>query len=80
MRPGVEAEGLKSWLCDEEQIMISGGIGALKGKILRVGHIGLARQKDYVVAFLLGVEDYLRSQGLEVRRGESLIALTEAGF
>ncbi|MFP4344118.1 MAG: pyridoxal-phosphate-dependent aminotransferase family protein [Anaerolineales bacterium] len=80
MCPGVEAEGLKCWLCDEEQIMISGGIGDLKGKILRVGHIGLARRKDYVIAFLLGVEDYLRSLGREVQRGAGLVALTESGF
>ncbi len=80
MRSGVDPDELKQWLCDEAGILISGGIGELKGEILRVGHIGLARQKDYVIAFLLGVEGYLRAQGESIPWGASLAALDAAGF
>ena len=75
MRPGVNPEALQEALLHEAHVQISGGIGALKGQILRVGHIGLARRRDYVVSFLLGVEDYLRRQGEPIRPGQSLVAL-----
>jgi len=75
LRPDVDGACLRQALLDDAGVMISGGIGALKGKILRVGHIGMARHRDYVVAFLLGVEAYLRRQGLDVSVGKSLVAL-----
>ncbi len=74
-RDDVRAAQLIQWLRDEADIMISGGIGELRGKIMRVGHMGLARKRDYVVAFLLAVEDYLRRQGVDVPHGASLVAL-----
>ncbi len=74
-REDVRAAQLIQWLRDEADIMISGGIGELRGKIMRVGHMGLARKRDYVVAFLLAVEDYLRRQGVDVPHGASLVAL-----
>jgi len=77
MRPGVDANDLQQALVRDSGVMISGGLTDLHGKILRVGHIGLARQRDYVVSFLLGVEDYLRKQGLAVAPGQSLIAVAQ---
>jgi aspartate aminotransferase-like enzyme len=73
----IGAEGLKSWLGERAGVMVSGGIGELKGRILRVGHIGLARKLDYVVTFLLGVERYLRSIGRDVGVGASLVAVDD---
>jgi alanine-glyoxylate transaminase/serine-glyoxylate transaminase/serine-pyruvate transaminase len=73
----VGADDLKAWLEEEAGVMVSGGIGDLKGDILRVGHIGLARKRDYVVSFLLGVEGYLRSRGDDIRVGTSLVALDD---
>ncbi len=75
MRPGVDADELQRELKEQSGVMISGGIAELHGKILRVGHIGLARKRDYVVAFLLGVEDFLRRHGEDVPYGASLVAL-----
>lgn len=77
MRPGVDATDLQQALVRDSGVMISGGLTDLHGKILRVGHIGLARQRDYVVSFLLGVEDYLRKQGLAVAPGQSLVAVAQ---
>ena len=75
MRPGVDADELQRELKEHSGVMISGGIADLHGKILRVGHIGLARKRDYVVAFLLGVEDFLRRHGEAIPYGASLVAL-----
>lgn len=75
MRPGVDATALQQALVHDAGVMISGGLTDLHGKILRVGHIGLARQRDYVVSFLLGVEDYLRKQGLAIAPGQSLVSV-----
>ena len=77
--PGITADVIQQTLRRDAQVMISGGIGELKGRILRVGHIGLARQRDYVVAFLLGLEDALRQQGVHVPRGQSLVGLDAMG-
>jgi alanine-glyoxylate transaminase/serine-glyoxylate transaminase/serine-pyruvate transaminase len=75
MRPGVDPAALQTALMEDAKVQVSVGIGALHDDILRVGHLGLARKRDYVVAFLLGVEDYLRSQEIAVSVGQSLVAL-----
>jgi alanine-glyoxylate transaminase/serine-glyoxylate transaminase/serine-pyruvate transaminase len=75
MRPGVDADALKLALKRDYDVMVSGGIGSLKGEILRVGHLGQARRRDYVLAFLWSVEDYLIRQGFDVTRGQGLGAI-----
>ncbi len=77
MRPGVDATALQQALVRDAGVMISGGLTELHGKILRVGHIGLARQRDYVVSFLLGVEDFLRRMGIAVMPGQSLAGVAQ---
>jgi alanine-glyoxylate transaminase/serine-glyoxylate transaminase/serine-pyruvate transaminase len=57
--PGVDVEDLRRYLLAEWQVMISGGLDELHGKILRVGHIGKAASPDYVRRLLDGVEVYL---------------------
>ena len=63
--PGMDVEDLRRYLVDEWQIMVSGGLGELRGKLFRVGHIGKASSPEYVNRFLEGVEAYLRLQGLD---------------
>lgn len=75
LRPGVEGDALVTYLDERVGILISGGIGELSGKILRIGHIGAARRRDYIVALLLAVEAFLREQGEDVTPGMSLAAL-----
>ncbi len=74
MRDGADADELQAFL-RARGVVISGGLADLHGLILRVGHIGLARQRDYITDFLLGVEAYLRSKGIAVLDGISLEAL-----
>ncbi len=72
---GIKLDLLRVYLLQKAGVLISVGIGELHDTILRVGHIGQARRRDYVVAFLLGMEDALSDQGLDIRRGTSLVAL-----
>jgi len=57
--PGVDLEDLRRYLLAEWQVMISGGLEELHGKILRVGHIGKAASDEYVQRLLDGIEAYL---------------------
>jgi len=57
--PGMNVSDFQKYLLREHQILISGGLDDLFGKIFRVGHIGRAASPDYVEAFLAGVEAYL---------------------
>lgn len=62
--PGMDIADYRRYLVDEWQIMISGGLDELQGKIFRVGHIGKAASEAYSEAFLSGTEAYLRLKGL----------------
>lgn len=75
MPEGIKPDPLRVYLRQEAGVLISVGIGELHDTILRVGHIGQARRRDYVVAFLLGMEDALSAQGLDIQRGTSLVTL-----
>ncbi|MGQ9626117.1 MAG: pyridoxal-phosphate-dependent aminotransferase family protein [Anaerolineae bacterium] len=71
-RPEVSPSELAGYLRSEHGIMISGGLEELAGKIFRVGHMGKAANRDYVLSFLFGVEDFLRYKGEKVAFGQSL--------
>jgi alanine-glyoxylate transaminase/serine-glyoxylate transaminase/serine-pyruvate transaminase len=64
--PGMDVEDLRRYLVEEWQLMVSGGLQELRGKIVRVGHIGKAASDEYSERFLLGVEDYLRLRGYDL--------------
>jgi alanine-glyoxylate transaminase/serine-glyoxylate transaminase/serine-pyruvate transaminase len=64
--PGMDVEDFRRYLMEEWQIMISGGLDELHGKIFRVGHIGRAASTEYVDRFLAGLEAYLHLRGYAV--------------
>jgi alanine-glyoxylate transaminase/serine-glyoxylate transaminase/serine-pyruvate transaminase len=64
--PGMDIDDFRRYLVQEWQIMISGGLDDLAGKIFRVGHIGKAASVEYSECFLEGVEAYLRLNGYNV--------------
>jgi len=72
---GFAANDLVQWLAAERGIFVGGGIGELAGKIFRVGHLGKAASKEYLVDLLTGVEDFLASKGIEFARGAGISAL-----
>jgi alanine-glyoxylate transaminase/serine-glyoxylate transaminase/serine-pyruvate transaminase len=56
---GVDTEALREYLYEECAVMIGGGLADLKGKIIRVGHMGRAVEQAYIDALLHGVAAYL---------------------
>jgi len=77
-RPEFEVNELMDYLAQAHGILISGGIGPLRGKIFRVGHMGKAGTRPYLMEFLFAVETFLRRRGLAVPVGAGLIGLAEA--
>lgn len=74
-RPEFEVAELSKWLAEERNIAIGGGLGILSGKIFRVGHLGKAAEREYLIDFLFAVEEFLRYKGFNVPTGASLIGL-----
>lgn len=75
-RPEFEVADLSKWLAEERSIAIGGAFGPLSGKIFRVGHLGKAAEREYLIDFLFAVEEFLRSKGMDVPFGASLVGLT----
>jgi alanine-glyoxylate transaminase/serine-glyoxylate transaminase/serine-pyruvate transaminase len=74
-RPEFSAHDLQAWLAQERGLYIGGGIGELAGQILRIGHIGKAASREYVMDLLFAIEEFLRFKGIDTPVGASLIGL-----
>jgi len=74
-RPEFEVAELSKWLAHERGIAIGGGLGELAGRIFRVGHLGKAATREYLVDFLFAVEEFLRHKDIRVPVGASLVGL-----
>ena len=71
-RPEFEVTEMSQWLVEQRSIAIGGGLGELSGKIFRVGHLGKASTREYLVDFLYSMEEFLRSKGIPIPQGASL--------
>ncbi|MBZ5502519.1 MAG: alanine--glyoxylate aminotransferase family protein [Acidobacteriia bacterium] len=71
---GIDDGKVRQQLLNEFNIEISGGFGALKGKIWRVGLMGYSSQKGNVLLFLAALEKTLLDQGLRVSAGAGVAA------
>lgn len=65
-RPEFEISEMIRWLAEERSIAISGAFGELDGKIFRVGNLGKAAGRDYLLDLLFSFEEFLRHKGLHV--------------
>ena len=74
-RDDMEVDDLIRFMDREHGFMVAGGNGDLEGKVFRVSHMGKASTKEYLLPFLLGIEDYVRRNGEQVPVGASLIGL-----
>jgi alanine-glyoxylate transaminase/serine-glyoxylate transaminase/serine-pyruvate transaminase len=74
-RPEFEVTEMIKWLAEERGIAVGGAFGALSGKIFRVGHLGKAAEREYLIDFLFAVEEFLRHKGINVPVGASLVGL-----
>lgn len=71
---GLDDARIRSRLLNEFGIEIAGGLGALRGKVLRVGIMGYSSNPHNVTLFLASLEHILASEGLKVPRGAALEA------
>jgi len=74
-RPEFEVTELSNWLENERSIAIGGALGELSGKIFRVGHLGKAAEREYLIDFLVAIEEFLREKGIVTPLGASLVGL-----
>ncbi|MGM0590608.1 MAG: pyridoxal-phosphate-dependent aminotransferase family protein [Halobacteriota archaeon] len=62
---GVDDGAVISYLLDEYDIEIAGGLGALAGDVWRIGCMGYSARPDKVLMLLAALEDALEAQGYE---------------
>lgn len=74
-RPEFEITEMSQWLVGQREIAIGAGLGVLADKMFRVGHLGKAKERDYLVSFLFAMEEFLRYKGISVVRGDGLAGL-----
>lgn len=74
-RPEFEISEMSNWLAEQRCIAIGGAFGALSGKVFRIGHLGKAAEREYLIDLLFSVEEFLRYKGINVPVGASLIGL-----
>ncbi|MEM7130295.1 MAG: alanine--glyoxylate aminotransferase family protein [Chloroflexota bacterium] len=80
--PSMEHEKeVREYLKTKHGFSVSGTWGQLEGKAFRVGHMGRASSNEYLIPFLLGIEDFLRKdKGIHVPVGASLVGLEQPGY
>jgi aspartate aminotransferase-like enzyme len=73
---GLEDKDVRKALLDRYNVAVQGGQGALKGKIFRIGHMGIADWPDLLVTFA-ALERILAKAGKLSVPGAALTALGE---
>lgn len=76
-RPEFDIAEMTKWLMDERSMAIGGGLGELTGKIFRVGHLGKAAEREYMLEFLFAIEEFLRSKKISIQPGGGVAGLFE---
>jgi alanine-glyoxylate transaminase/serine-glyoxylate transaminase/serine-pyruvate transaminase len=72
--PGLDEAAIRSTLLNDHNIEIGGGLGPLKGQLLRVGLMGYGSQPQFVLHLLATLETVLRSHGHPCEPGTALTA------
>jgi alanine-glyoxylate transaminase/serine-glyoxylate transaminase/serine-pyruvate transaminase len=63
---------IRATLLNEHGIEVGGGLGPLKGKLLRVGLMGYGSQQEFVLQLVAALEQILNAQGHRVEAGAGL--------
>jgi alanine-glyoxylate transaminase / serine-glyoxylate transaminase / serine-pyruvate transaminase len=74
-RPEFTLDELTKWLMESHHIAIGGGLGELTGKVIRVGHLGKAAEREYMMEFLFALEEFLRTKNIPVQSGKWVAGL-----
>ncbi len=62
--PGMDVSDYLEWLLTNHHIRIGGGLGELRGRIFRVGHMGRAAEPEAIDRYLRATADYIEQAGL----------------
>lgn len=71
---GVDELAVRAHLLNRHGIEVGGGLGPLKGKLLRVGLMGYGAQQGFVLHLLSALEETLRAHNVEVPLGAGVTA------
>jgi alanine-glyoxylate transaminase/serine-glyoxylate transaminase/serine-pyruvate transaminase len=74
LRDGLDEAALRKRMLTEHSIEIGAGLGELKGKVLRVGLMGVNANRGAVVRFLAAFEECLRTLGVKIPAGAGVAA------
>ena len=72
---------VRDYLAAKHNFTVSGTMRKTEGKAFRVSHMGRSSSKEYLIPFLLGIEEFLREEkGIDVPLGASLVGLELPGY
>ncbi len=72
---------VRDFLAANYNFTVSGTMRKTEGKAFRVSHMGRSSSKEYLVPFLLGIEEFLRKEkGIDVPLGASLVGMELPGY
>jgi len=74
---GVEDLNVRKTLVNDFGITVSGGLGALKGKVWRIGLMGMNSSERNVILVLEALERALKKEGHPIKLGKGVSAATE---
>jgi len=75
---GIKDQNVRKTLLDEFNITISGGLGKLKGKLWRIGLMGINSSERNVILVLEALERALKKEGYPVKLGTGVAAAMES--
>lgn len=74
--PGVDDAKFRRILREEHRVILAGGQSQLKGKIFRIGHMGICSFGDLAAGFI-GIEAALAASGHQFDRGDAVEAIAK---
>jgi len=74
---GLDGEVLVKKIRDEHGILIGGNLGRLKGKVIRIGHMGENARPEYVGETLKALQSVLENEGVRLNADMESIFLEE---
>lgn len=76
---GMDAEAIRKGMLDDHHIVLAGGQRALKGKLIRVGHLGYQGLPD-ILSTLAALEIVMKKMGHSVELGSAVAAAQQTVF
>ena len=74
--PGIDDGKFRKELRESHRVVTAGGQGSVKGKIFRIGHMGICPMSDLLAAYV-AVEGAMNKFGVKVPRGAAVKAISE---